>query len=388
MQLIAQSSIRRQNLTRIVDTLSGSGGITRQEIVRRTGLSLMSVSNLIDTLAPHGAVDVLTDKKTRGSVGRPAELISLAARQLVFAVIDLISLSFRFDLVALDGSQLGDTSMFPYDPANSYQENLEAFLKKHQQVLSDLGNRVLGIAIAVPGPYDAHRDRVVNKRIPELGDIPLKALVQDILGHSRIFVDEDVKFAVQDSMEYAPSGSGTLMFYLHLDEGVGGAVVHDGTILRGLNAMTGDIGQLDSGVRGTFESRTSMAAFSLLLGLDPEQVKTNRDLMAQRRTAKPELYQAALNRLADETARMLDALGWIIDPHVFVIDCTYLNDEDKAQFANLVTDKMKEIAWEDSLHRPKVRMTGGSLSQVSRGAARTLRNLWIRDLSNPQSQTE
>ena len=348
----------------------------------------MSVSNLIDTLAPHGAVDVLTAKKTRGSVGRPAELISLAARQLVFAVIDLISLSFRFDLVALDGSQLGDTSMFPYDPANSYQENLEAFLKKHQQVLSDLGNRVLGIAIAVPGPYDAHRDRVVNKRIPELGDIPLKALVQDILGHSRIFVDEDVKFAVQDSMEYAPSGSGTLMFYLHLDEGVGGAVVHDGTILRGLNAMTGDIGQLDSGVRGTFESRTSMAAFSLLLGLDPEQVKTNRDLMAQRRTAKPELYQAALNRLADETARMLDALGWIIDPHVFVIDSTYLNDEDKAQFANLVTDKMKEIAWEDSLHRPKVRMTGGSLSQVSRGAARTLRNLWIRDLSNPQSQTE
>ena len=189
-------------------------------------------------------------------------------------------------------------------------------------------------------------------------------------------------------MEYAPSGSGTLMFYLHLDEGVGGAVVHDGTILRGLNAMTGDIGQLDSGGRGTFESRTSMAAFSLLLGLDPEQVKTNRDLMAQRRTAKPELYQAALNRLADETARMLDALGWIIDPHVFVIDSTYLNDEDKAQFANLVTDKMKEIAWEDSLHRPKVRMTGGSLSQVSRGAARTLRNLWIRDLSNPQSQTE
>ena len=83
--------------------------------------------------------------------------------------------------MALDGSQLGDTSMFPYDPANSYQENLEAFLKKHQQVLSDLGNRVLGIAIAVPGPYDAHRDRVVNKRIPELGDIPLKALVQDIL---------------------------------------------------------------------------------------------------------------------------------------------------------------------------------------------------------------
>jgi len=56
-----------------------------------------------------------------------------------------------------------------------------------------------------------------------------------------------------------------VLFYLYTGEGVGGAVAYDDEVLRGLNAVTGDVGQLPCG-DGTYESALSLSVFVQRLG--------------------------------------------------------------------------------------------------------------------------
>ena len=50
MKTIDQSTIRRQNIRKILALLSQGNAMTRQELSEAAGLSLMTVTNLVDQL--------------------------------------------------------------------------------------------------------------------------------------------------------------------------------------------------------------------------------------------------------------------------------------------------------------------------------------------------
>lgn len=383
MKLINQMSIRRQNLNRIVDILGANKAVTRQEIASQTGLSLMSVSNLIDILLSQGVLDIMLSKNPSGSIGRPAERISLSNSRHSLVVLDLTTLSFRCDFVSLNGSFQGSSHALQHDQQLSYLENLELFLGGVKRGIEQSQREILGIAVAVPGPYNVANDRVINKRITALGDLSIKTVITKNLGNQRVFVDEDVKFAVQAHLDLVPRGSGKLMYYLFLGEGVGGAIVNDGIVLRGLNAMAGDSGQLHIGKADTIEQRTSTQAFLQLLGFDQPGNDDVQGIIMAVKSGNPALYDQALRVLAGEISHLLKALAWILDPHDVTIDCNYLCDEDMNKLMELIMMELNASAWDKAVQLPNLHMTSGSFSIISSGAARTLRDIWIRDISIP-----
>lgn len=384
MKLISQMSIRRQNLSRIVDVLSAGKAVTRQELARQTSLSLMTVSNLIDVLAAQGVLDISLDRKNAVSIGRPAERILLSEERHSLAVIDLTTSAFRCDHVSLSGSLQGTGQAWTRQAEHDFPGNLELFLQDVRQGFLQLGRTILGVAVVVPGPYDAACDRVINKRIPALNDLPLKETVSRHLGTERVFVDEDVKFAVQAHLDLAPKGSGRLMYYLYLGEGVGGAIVSDGGILRGLNSIAGDIGQLRVGQDDTFEERASSQAFLGRLGARAGSPDEALDAIRAVRDGDPVLLEGALSALAAEVSDMLNALCWILDPHDVVIDCRYLAERERERLDCMIAARLEALVWDGAVKLPQIHMSGGSFSKISLGAARTLRDVWIRDISFPQ----
>ena len=50
MKSLDQSTIRKQNIRRILDLLTAQSPRTRQSLAEATGLSLMTVTNLVDQL--------------------------------------------------------------------------------------------------------------------------------------------------------------------------------------------------------------------------------------------------------------------------------------------------------------------------------------------------
>ena len=69
-------------------------------------------------------------------------------------------------------------------------------------------------------------------------------LFRRCLGPYEYYVDEDVKFAVRSFSDLIVSKQCEVLYYLYIGEGVGGAAVHGGNMLRGLNAAAGDAGHL------------------------------------------------------------------------------------------------------------------------------------------------
>ena len=62
MKSFDQSAIRKQNVRRILDLLTLQSPRTRQSLAEATGVSLMTVTNLIDQLKAQGFTFVTVDE--------------------------------------------------------------------------------------------------------------------------------------------------------------------------------------------------------------------------------------------------------------------------------------------------------------------------------------
>lgn len=383
--MLDQIDIRKQNITRIWEVLSSKTTVTRQELATKTSLSLMSVTNLVDHLNRHHVLSfaspVPENTVRKKAAGRRAEIISLNGEDHAWLLIDLTDRHFRFFALALNKSVLCASPAWGYEENRGYQANVTGFLRRCRKTLeNELRRReILGVAVVVPGPYDIDADQVHNKRIPEINAIAIKELLRNELGMYDYYVDEDVKFAVRSYMFLAAQSGSELLYYLYIGEGIGGAAIHAGNVLRGLNAAAGDAGQLLSGPSAVFEETLSLRPFARSIGLNDTQGLSEDELLERIdgvSYADPALYQARLMEAAEQTARMLYSVVWMLDPKQIVVDCRYartleteyvsrLNECLKARVNGALTQTASVIP---ALHDRR---------SVMYGAAQVLSREWI-----------
>ena len=66
-----------------------------------------------------------------------------------------------------------------------------------------------------------------------------------------------------------------------IDEGVGGATIHGGNVLRGLNAAAGDVGQLVGIDGANYESKLSVRAFARACGVNVRESDSENELLSR-----------------------------------------------------------------------------------------------------------
>jgi len=206
--------------------------------------------------------------------------------------------------------------------------------------------------------------------------VQIKALMHRCLGDYDYYVDEDVKFAVRAFAPLIKQDSCELLYYLFIGEGVGGAAVHNGNMLRGLNATAGDAGQLTTPGGATYESLLSLSAFAESLGCHAQD---NRQLLEQLRACAendPQAYLQALKAAAQTVGDMLHSVLWVLDPSHIIIDCRY---------TLLFKDEFNRFIAESAAHRlsasgrkfPSIVPVPQGMSSVVRGAVQVLQREWI-----------
>ena len=379
MRPIDLTSIRKQNLVKLLDLMTLAPGRTRQELAEAAGISQMTVTNLVDLLKEQGVLQmkpVQRGGRERPAQGRKADQISLCGEKKAWLLVDISSRLFSMTLVGFD---VGLLRMLRTDRQGEYLAGLERFLQDSRQpVMQALdGRELLGVAIVTPGPYDLGSDTVNNQRLPQLNGVRIKEMFRRCFGEYEYYVDEDVKFAVRSFSDLTVSRQCEVLYYLYIGEGVGGAAVHGGNMLRGLNATAGDAGHLLSGERVTFESLLGTEAFIGLLGLE-ESLSAEERLEAVCRIAReePGRYDAALEEMAAVAARMLHAVLWMLDPTHIIVDCVYARPRGDV-FIQALSRHMQAMFEGENRVLPQLYPGASGLSSVVRGAVHVLQGAWL-----------
>lgn len=377
MKPIALSTIRKQNLRKLLDLLTLSPAMTRQELAESAGLSLMTVTNLVDLLKEHEVLHLMPIH--RGQLtGRKADAISLQGDRKAWLVVDISNTQFHLTLLGFDMHPL----MEMYDEQQGeYLARLECFLLSAREKVADAldGRELLGVAIVTPGPYEISSDTVSNQRLPQLNGVRIKEMFQRCLGNHEYYVDEDVKFAVRAFSDLIVQNPCEVLYYLYIGEGVGGAAVHGGNMLRGLNATAGDAGHLRAADGSTYESRLNTEAFARLLKIADHVPTEKWEKCLDAASAQPEDYRSALEVMARIAAEMLHGVLWMLDPTHIIIDCVYAHSCMDIFIEAIRQELTKCFAGENRI-LPDISAAPQGVSSVLRGAVHVLQREWLERL--------
>ncbi|WP_024286773.1 ROK family transcriptional regulator [Cellulomonas sp. KRMCY2] len=230
---------RAHNRSMVLQHLFHSGPGSRADLARATGLTRVTVSDLVGDLMSEGLVTEL-GLRPQGKVGKPATMVGLRtdAYQIVAvdltddehmhgAVLDLSGAIVQRRSAALEG-RTGQAAV----------DALTAFCRELVQVTA---YPVLGVGVGSPGIID---DAGTVLEAPNRGwfGVPLAATLSEVLALP-VHVANDANTAVLGEFTYGgASGKGLLV--LTVGQGVGAGIVLDGSLVQGHTHAAGELGHV------------------------------------------------------------------------------------------------------------------------------------------------
>jgi predicted NBD/HSP70 family sugar kinase len=234
-----QEDSRRHHRALLLQHLFGEGPASRADLARTTGLTRVTVSDLVGELIDEGLVTEL-GVPTGSRVGKPPILVGLAPDSAYIVALDL----------SVDDTMTGAVINLAGEVKVRRQLALggrkgDAAVGVVHELAGELIGRadqpVLGIGVGSPGIVDAS-GTVVDA--PNLGwaDLPLAAGLLETFSLP-VFVANDANAAVLGEHTFGDTGDGGLMV-IRVGTGVGAGLVLEGTLVHGNRAAAGEIGHV------------------------------------------------------------------------------------------------------------------------------------------------
>jgi glucokinase-like ROK family protein len=260
--------IRQINLSAILFHLRESAPISRAALAEITGLNKTTVSSLVGELIENQFVREVGLES--GGVGRRPMLMRLnpaagcvVSGEIGVDFISVIAADFAAEIIWRHQTRI--------DPAmgqDAIVEQTTALLWRAAQEGQSSCHRLLGVAVGVPGLVDQSTGALLFA--PNLGwkDVPARTILQQTFD-APVFVDNEANLAALGEHFFgAAQGYGEVL-YISAGVGLGGGVVHDGQLYRGVTGVAGELGHItmepdgelcNCGNRGCWETLVSQRA--------------------------------------------------------------------------------------------------------------------------------
>ncbi|PZQ89588.1 MAG: transcriptional regulator [Leifsonia xyli] len=300
-------SVRRRNLSTVLELVHHGGGPSRADLTALTGLNRSTIGALVAELVELGLVEE-SDPSSTNRVGRPSRRVLPDARPAVIAVnpeIDAVTVA----LVGL-GARVDHRVRRELDHVPTPEEAAAVV----GEVVDELragparDRRLIGVGLAVPGLVRAS-DGVV-RWAPHLGwrESSFARLVESVVALPTVADNDATLGALAERLFGVGRGVDQLVYLNGGASGIGGGVIINGQPYRGAHGYAGEFGhnrpRLDdpahrATVGGTLEEEVSRARLLEILG--------------QRTLDEPEFEAAVLGStdpaLRAELARQQIVLG-------------------------------------------------------------------------------
>ncbi|BCJ64093.1 ROK family protein [Polymorphospora rubra] len=286
--------LRRGNRAELLSAIYFDGPVSRHELIRATGLSSASVSNVTSELIESGAVVEAGAVDSEG--GRPRILLRAnPARGCVVGVSvgPRRLLAGAFDLTLRERSRV----TVPLAPGDQRpDEVVRRLLDAVAEVLADAAidpAAVLGLGVGVSGVVEHGPDPLVSDQTMGWSRLPLERLLRagtDL----PLFIDNGAKNMGRAEMWFGAGRGAQQAVIALVSSGVGAAIVTNGVIYQGASSSAGEWGHMKvevggrrcrCGARGCLEAYVGAEAvverYHQLAGIRPEPTLDEQALLRQ-----------------------------------------------------------------------------------------------------------
>jgi predicted NBD/HSP70 family sugar kinase len=234
---------RAHNRSLVLQNLFHQGAMSRADLSRETGLTRVTISDLVAELISDGYVVEQGTREASGP-GKPAILVDLDREGHRIIGLDLSGTGLLLGAVlTLDGEIVArHETPVPADRADI----LGAVTELARTLIADAHAPVLGVGVGTPGVVDDHG---VVLTAPNFGwtKVDLEGILTAALGLP-VLVANDANAAVL--AEYTFGGAPDDVMLVRVGRGVGSGLLAGGQPMRGSRFAAGEIGHVTVGTDG------------------------------------------------------------------------------------------------------------------------------------------
>jgi glucokinase len=241
MSIIGQPKLlRKLNQSTILNVIRERGPISRADISRVLGISSGAVSHIVRDLLQQNRVIEAGHGASRG--GRRSILLQFNPRVESVVGVEMGARRLTAVLTDLDGDVIEQRQEVLVEPSQA----LEAISRIIDGLLAssyNVGLRVRGIGVGVPGSVEASNGIVNFARVFGWHRFPLRDWLQDRFSVP-IYIDNDVNMAVLGEMWRGVGRELRNLVMIVATTGIGAGIVINGELYRGATDAAGEIGYM------------------------------------------------------------------------------------------------------------------------------------------------
>ena len=237
--------MRFTNAHGILKLLRESGTCSRADLVRASGLSAPTVTNVVKDLLAGNLVEPLGEGESSG--GRPPDLIRFKAERGCLLGVEITATAISFLLTDLNGSELAARTVAlskrrtaPEIVCAYIGEEVKALLKKQRKSAEQL----LAMVVGVPAIVNVDEGSVLSiSTLQGWRSVPLRSMLSKVVSCS-VLVENDMNLAALGEQFRGAARSERDFVLIHLGANVGAGICLGGRVHHGAQWSAGEIGYL------------------------------------------------------------------------------------------------------------------------------------------------
>lgn len=236
-----QESGRPYNRRIVLESIRLLGPTTRSDIAAKVGLTVQTVSTIVRELEEQGLI--LSAKEEPKGRGIPPSTLTINPEGGLSIGIHLTPLFIEAALVNLLGDVVESRQRIAL---NATPDEAFALVEEMMAELKDglRGGRLLGAGLALPGPFDVESMSFVGSTtMAGWKNVDIGQRLADATGLPAFF-ENDMTAAALGEQLYGLGQQLSDYYYLFFSVGLGGAMMHDGLVMRGAWGNAGEIGHI------------------------------------------------------------------------------------------------------------------------------------------------
>ena len=239
------SLLRHTNALRVLKLLRESGSCSKADLVRASGLSAPTITNVVGDLLSADLIKALGEGESNG--GRPPDIIAFKAERGCVLAVKITADSLSFLLADLNGSPL-DTHEIPLGSRKTTPdaiciligEEVRRLLRKHRKKREQL----LAVVVGVPAITNVDEGMVLSiSTLENWRSVPLRSKLSKIVD-CLVIVENDTNLAAQGERFCGAAQAEESFILIHIGPNVGAGIVLGGQIYHGSQWSAGEIGYL------------------------------------------------------------------------------------------------------------------------------------------------
>ena len=247
------SLLRQLNLSVVMHYLRERAPVYRAQLAEITGLNKTTVSSLVSELIAQQYVQESGQSdatRINGRTGRPAVMLELN-RSAGCAIAAEVGVGFLSVAVADFASEIiwRQTERTRHLGQEAIIERLLALLQSALRHGLGVTQRGLGIAVGVPALVELDRGAILFAPNLNWHDVPLGSILRGAFDLP-IFLDNEANLAALAETQYGVARNERDVLYISAGVGLGGGIVRDGRIYRGVSGFAGEFGHMRVDVGG------------------------------------------------------------------------------------------------------------------------------------------